>query len=338
MGGMADATFTAVDLSRIPLPDAVEELDFETLFARALARMKALMAEEGVDFDGRESNPSTRVLQVFAYEVQLLLQRLNEAVRAVMVAYAVKNDLDNLAAGFGVVRRTITPADDVLGIPAVMESDTEFRRRIVLAPEGYSVAGPEGAYIYHALSAHPNVLDASATSPAPDDIRALVLGVLQANAASNALVTAMTTALDSAIWPGEVIVSLLSRVDSGAASADLIEDVGAYLSSEDIRPLTDHVITQSAEIVLYTVEGTIKTFSGPDGGVVMDAALASAKAYTDESHRLGRDITLSGLHAALHVEGVQNVQLTQPPADIVISRTQAPFCTKIDVTYAGVDE
>src|SRR3546814_9711108 len=47
-------------------------------------------------------------------------------------------------------------------IPAVMESDSDLRRRLVLAPEGYSVAGPEGAYIFHALSAHPDVLDASA--------------------------------------------------------------------------------------------------------------------------------------------------------------------------------
>src|SRR3546814_19943147 len=79
-----------------------------------------------------------------------------------MPAYATGADLDNLAALLGVTRFELEPGDSVLGIPAVMESDSDLRRRLVLAPEGYSVAGHEGAYIFHALSAHPDVLDASA--------------------------------------------------------------------------------------------------------------------------------------------------------------------------------
>lgn len=338
MAGMADATFTAVDLSRLPAPDAVELLDFETLYADAVARMKEEMAEQGLSFEARVADPSTLALRVFAYFAQLMRQRINDAVRAVLVAYAVGADLDNLAATFGVTRLTITPADEALGVAAVMESDTDFRRRIVLAPEGYSVAGPEGAYIYHALSSDPDVLDASATSPQPDDIKALVLSILQGHGAGADLVAAMTTALESAIWPGEVVVSILSRSGNGAAGADLVATVNDYLSDETIRPLTDHVITQSADVVPNGISATIKTFSGPDGSVVMDAARSSIEAYVTESHRLGRDITLSGVFHALHVEGVQNVNLISPAANIIVSRTQAPFCTGISITYEGVDE
>lgn len=300
MGTMADATFTAVDLSRLPAPDIIEELDFETILADAVARMQAVMPT----FESRDSDPATKLLQVFAYFAQLLRQRVNDAARAVMPAYAVGADLDNIAALFGVTRLTISPADEVLGIPAVMESDTDFRRRMVLAPEGYSVAGPEGAYIFHALSAHADVLDASATSPAP----------------------------------GEVLVSVLSRTGSGEASAELIAAVDAYVSHETRRPLTDFVTVQSAEIVAYAVDATLTTFSGPDGGVVLAAAQASLEAYIEASHRLGRDITRSAIFAALHVEGVQNVALTSPAADIVISRTQAPHCTGTTVNYAGIGE
>ena len=132
MHGMADATFTAVDLSRLPAPDIIEALDFETILADAVARMQALMPE----FQSRDSDPATKLLQVFAYFVQLLRQRVNDAARAVMPAYAVGADLDNIAALFGVERLMITPPDVVLGIPAVMESDADFRRRMVLAPEG----------------------------------------------------------------------------------------------------------------------------------------------------------------------------------------------------------
>jgi len=300
MGAMADATYSAVDLSRLPAPDIIEALDFETIQADAVARMVELMP----DFENRDSDPVTKLLQVVSYIVQLIRQRINDAARAVMPAYAVGADLDNIAALFGITRLTITPADTVLGIPAVMESDTDFRRRMVLAPEGYSVAGPEGAYIFHALSADADVLDASATSPAP----------------------------------GEVLVSILARRGSGEASPDLIAIISAYVSDETRRPLTDFVTVQSADIVEYDVVATLTTFSGPDGGVVLAAAQASLDAYVESSHRLGRDITRSALFAALHVEGVQNVVLTSPAADIVISRTQAPYCTGTTVNYAGTGE
>lgn len=334
MAAMADATFTAVDLSRLPAPDIIEALDFETILADAVARMQALMPE----FENRDSDPATKLLQVFAYIVQLLRQRVNDAARAVMPAYAVGADLDNIAALFGVERLMITPPDVVLGIPAVMESDADFRRRMVLAPEGYSVAGPEGAYIFHALSADADVLDASATSPEPEDIRALVLSVLADHSAAPELVTAMTAALDGAQWPGQVMISVLSRTGDGTASPELVAAVDDYLSDESIRPLTDHVQVQAAEIVDYAIDATITTFSGPDGSVVLDAASARLDEYVASSHRLGRDITRSGIFAALHVEGVQNVVLTSPAADIIIARDQAPYCTGITLSYAGTGE
>lgn len=221
-----------------------------------------------------------------------------------MPAYAVGADLDNIAALFGITRLTITPADAALGIAAIMESDADFRRRLVLAPEGYSVAGPEGAYISHALNAGPSVLDASAISPAP----------------------------------GEVLVSILTRDESGAASPDLLAAILVYLSDETRRPLTDFVTVQSAQIIEYAVVASLTTFSGPDGGVVLEAARTRLADYIASSHRLGRDITRSGLFAALHVEGVQNVVITSPAADIIVTRTQAPYCTGATVTYGGVDE
>ena len=300
MAAMADATFTAVDLSRLPAPDIIDPLDFEAIYADAVTHLQTLMPE----FVSRDSDPVSKLLQVFAYLAQLHRQRVNDAARAVMPAYAIGADLDNIAALFGIARFTITPADVVLGIPAVMESDADFRRRMVLAPEGYSVAGPEGAYIFHSLSAHADVLDASATSPAP----------------------------------GEVLVSVLSRTGSGEASPALVDAVAAYVSDEKRRPLTDFVTVQSADIVEYDVAATITTFSGPDGSVVLDAARAKLDDYVTSSHRLGRDITRSGLFAALHVEGVHNVVLTAPAADIIISREQAPFCTGIALNYAGTGE
>lgn len=297
---MADATFTAVDLSRLPAPAVVEILDYETILAELIAAAQLLMPE----YQALESDPATKILQVFAYREIMLRQRLNEAARAVMPAYAVGSDLDNLAALLGISRKILTEANPVTGAPAVMESDNDFRRRMVLTPEGFSVAGPEGAYISHAINADADVLDASATSPDP----------------------------------GEVVVTVLSRIGNGAASPELLAIVNAAVNADDVRPLTDHVAVQSATIVSYAIEAQIRTFSGPDGAVVLAESIRRITAYVEEAHRLGRDITLSGIYAALHSEGVQNVTLISPTADIILDRTQASWCTAIDVTHVGTGE
>lgn len=300
MGGMADATFTAVNLAQLPAPDVVETLDFETLLADAVAQLRTEMPE----FVPRPADPATKLLRVFTLFAQILRQRVNDAAHAVMPAYARGADLDNIAALFGIARFEITPADPILGFPAEMESDADLRRRMILAPEGFSVAGPEGAYIFHALSADPDVLDASAISPAP----------------------------------GEVLVSVLSRTGNGTASQELQDIVAAHVSDESRRPLTDFATVDSAQIVNFAVNAIITTFSGPDGDVVLAASRARLDRYIEESHRLGRDITRSAILAALHSEGVQNVVLNAPAADIIISRTQAPHCTGITLTHAGTGE
>jgi phage-related baseplate assembly protein len=300
MGSMADATFTAVNLAQLPAPDVVETLDFATMLDAAIAQFRI----EKPDFVPRPSDPVTKLLRVFVTFAQIMRQRVNDAAHAVMPAYAIGADLDNIAALFGIARFEITPADPILGIPAVMESDADLRRRMILGPEGFSVAGPEGAYIFHALSADPDVLDASATSPAP----------------------------------GEVLVSVLSRTGNGTASQELQDIVAAHVSDESRRPLTDFVTVDSAEIINFGIDAIITTFSGPDADVVLAASRARLDRYIEESHRLGRDITRSAILAALHSEGVQNVALISPAADIIISRTQAPHCTGIKLTHAGTGE
>jgi len=297
---MAD-TFTAVDLSRLPAPTVVEVLDFDTIYGQQLAQLQQLLP----DFDATvESDPAVKVLQVSSYREMLLRARVNDAAKAVMVAFATGADLDNLAAAFGVTRLQLTVADATTGAVDTFETDTDLRRRLTLAPEGYSVAGPTGAYIFHALSADADVLDASATSPSP----------------------------------GQVLVTVLSRTDDGAASAALVADVAAYLSAENRRPLTDQVIVQSAAIVGFTIDASLTFFAGPDAAVVLAAIQAQVADYLSTSHRLGYDITRASLFAALHAPGVQNIILNQPAADIVLDRTQAAWCLGKNIVDAGVAE
>lgn len=95
---------------------------------------------------------------------------------------------------------------------------------------------------------------------------------------------------------------------------------------------------QSAQIVDYQIRATLFIYPGPESEPIRAAAEAKLKAYASAQHRLGRDIRLSAIYAALHVEGVQRVELAAPVADIVLDKTQASFCTDYQIVIGGSDE
>lgn len=283
-------TFTAfsqIDLAALPPPDMVEELDFEALNAAIKAELMGRAPELAAVLD-LESEPVTKLVEAFAYREMVLRSRINQAGRAVMLAKAAGGDLDQVAANLGVIRLE-------------GESDAAFRRRAQLALEGYSSAGPRGAYIFHAVSADPRVRDVAVESPEP----------------------------------GEVKVTILSADGNGAPAQDLLDAVTATLNAETVRPLTDLVSVVAADITIYAVTAELTIAEGPDPQVVIQAALASLQAYGAERRSLGRGATRSGLFAALHVPGVDDVTLTAPAADVDVSKTESAVMGVATITVAG---
>ncbi|MDE9536315.1 baseplate J/gp47 family protein [Xenorhabdus bovienii] len=299
-----------LDLSLLPPPDVVEPLDFETLLAERKARLISLTPSAQREAITRtlalESEPVTKLLQENAYRELLLRQRINEAARAAMVAYAKGSDLDQLGANNNVRRLVLQPANNnaVPPVPAVMESDADFRVRIPQAFEGLSVAGPVASYEYYARSADGRVADASVISPAP----------------------------------AYVTVSILSRDGNGAASDELIAVVNAALNDEDVRPVADRLTVQSASIVDYEIDAVLYLYPTPEYEPILQDVQARLARYTAEQHRIGRDIVRSAIFAALHAPGVQRVDLKTPAKDMVLDKTQASFCTRSAVIIGGSDE
>lgn len=299
-----------IDLSQLPAPGVVETLNYETLLAERKATLISLYPAAQQQAIARtlalESEPIVKLLEENAYREVILRQRINEAAQAVMVAWALDGDLDQLGANNGVTRLVITPADTstIPPTPAVMESNDDFRARIASAFEGLSVAGPTGAYEYHAKSADGRVADASAISPSP----------------------------------ASVTVTVLARDGNGSAPTDLLTAVETALNDDNVRPVADRVTVQSAQIVNYAIDAELYLYPGPEAEPIRAASQAKLAAYVTAQKRLGRDIRLSALYAAIHVEGVQRVNLIQPVADVVLDKTQAAFCTGYTLTVGGSDE
>ncbi|WP_018694442.1 baseplate assembly protein [Algicola sagamiensis] len=170
---------TPINLSELPAPNVVEELDYETIFQAMLSDLQS----RDPSFNALvESDPATKILEVAAYRELLLRQRVNDATRSVMLAYANKHDLDNLGALFGLSRHE-------------NEQDPAFRTRIQLAFEGLSTAGPIAGYQFHALSASSQVKDVHVNSPSPGVVSVVVLSHQGNGTPSDELLTTVNAVL-----------------------------------------------------------------------------------------------------------------------------------------------
>lgn len=300
-------SFAAIDLSQLPPPQIVEQIDFELILAERKAYMISLWpAEEQAEIAARldmESEPLTKLLQENAYRETIWRQRVNEASLANLLATARGTDLEQLAANFNVKKLVIQEGKPsaVPPVPRFMESDDSLRERAQMAWEGLSTAGPRNSYIFHARAADGRVADATAESPSP----------------------------------AVAVVTVQSLLGDGTASADLLASVNAYLSDDDRRPVADRLTVQGAQIVRYQVKAKLYLLSsGPESEPILAASEARLLAYVNQRRRLGMEVSESALHAAAHVEGVRKVEL-EGWVDIVATKAQAPYCTKVTVTLGA---
>lgn len=298
-----------IDLSKLPAPQLIQTLSSEDEL-QALKEKLLAHYPEGEDRDqlemllSIESEPLVKFMEETAYLVTLLKGRINSTALGMMLAFANGADLDHLAARTPVERKVISPGDPdaTPPVPAVMESDEEFRARVQLAPAGFSVAGPLSAYRFFALGAHPDIKDARAKRPTK----------------------------------GEILITVLSRLGDGVPSAEALAAVDAACSDEDTRPVNDDVTVQPATIIGYSVTACMVVRAGPDSEIIRAAGEDAVLAFAAKNHVIGRSITRAALSGELYVAGgsgnVVDVILDAPVADLVITDEQAPYLENLTIT------
>lgn len=301
------STFSAIDLSLLPAPDVVEQIDYEVIFEERKAYAISLWpANEQADIAALlelESEPLTKLLQENAYRETVLRQRTNEASLANMLAFARGADLDNLAANFNVKRLVVQAANSSVAppVPQILESDESLRERAQMAWEGLSTAGPRNSYIFHARAADGRVADATAQSPSP----------------------------------AVALVTIQSALGDGTVDQALLDLVFSYLNDEDRRPVADRLTVQGAEVLRYQVAATLYlNTQGPEAEPILQAARQKLEAFVAQRRRLGMQVSQSAVHAALHVEGVRKVVLFNW-TDINATESQAPYCTGITLSQGS---
>lgn len=291
-----------LDLSRLPSPSLVP-VDYEAIMAARLASLKAAYAARGIDYDEDMLELDSGVIleEVDAGREMIARQAINDAGLANMLAHARGPDLEGLGALLSVVRMPI--GADGQG-NTLYETDERLRRRIQLAPEAFATAGSEGAYIFHALSADATVADASAQNPTP----------------------------------GEVIITVMGSGEDPTPTEAQVEKVRAHLFREDIKPMTDILTVQGADVIVVDIEADLILYGGPDASVVAADAEANLRAFLKLNKRLGRDLRLGAWMGRLHRDTVYGVVPHAPLADIVATPGQVVWVRSITLHVTGRDE
>ena len=144
--------FAALDLTTLPDPTAIGVLDFDAILDARLVELEAHLAQV---FDAPKvseimalarniaASPMRYLSEAGASRELYMENRINEAVRSVFLSTARGDDLDQIGANRGVVRRVVDASDPNALLP---ESDEAFRARIQLVMESYSPHGTEGSY------------------------------------------------------------------------------------------------------------------------------------------------------------------------------------------------
>lgn len=281
--------FQRIDLSQLPAPIVVEQKAYEQI----LLELKTDLISRDPQLEAvlsLESEPLVKLLQVYAYRELLTRQRENLKAVSLMLAFAKGSDLDHIGANYGVPRLLIDSGNPsaIPPISPTYESDSDFKRRIQLSFEAFTTAGSEASYIFHGLSADGQVADITALSPSA----------------------------------GVVEIYVLARTGDGLADSTLLTKVENALNAKTIRPLTDNVQVFSVDVVNFVVVAELILFNGPDESLVLSNAQTELDNYLLASRSNGIDITISGLHHALHQSGVQKVNLISPSADVVVQSYQ----------------
>lgn len=150
---------TILDLEALPAPAVVETLSFEQLLQRKLTTLIGIDPSFSALL---ESDPAIKLLEADAYDELILRQRINDAARARLLAFAQEGDLDQLAAFYGVTR-------------LAGELDPSLKVRVREAIMGRSAAGTKAQYRFAALSASLQVSDVNVDAPQGGVVRVSVL-------------------------------------------------------------------------------------------------------------------------------------------------------------------
>lgn len=195
---------------------------------------------------------------------------------------------------------------DTSSVGADVETDDDYRERIRLAPESFSVAGPELAYKYWARKADESISDVSVTSPSPGVVKIVVL-----------------------------------LENGGIPNQTILDKVNAEVSPKNRRPLTDNVVVAAPTLVQYDIDLTYyinierQTEESKIRDAIEDEGGAIDQYIAWQQAKLEREINPDELRRLMLEKGAYRIILNSPTFTTVGADQVAKLNLKT-VTYGGL--
>lgn len=191
---------------------------------------------------------------------------------------------------------------------ADIESDQAYAERIHIAPNSFSTAGPEKAYIYHALSVNPAIIDVSIHSPSPG------------------------------------VVNIYPLLKGGELpTEDVLNQVEEYCSGKTRRPATDFVEALAPAVKEYSI--VIDYWITKEDATKSEAIKAAVTAAVEEYRKwqqtkIGRDITPDILIGKVMAAGAARIDFStlSPSAWVELTPYEVAQCTSVTITYKGTKD
>lgn len=294
--------FSPIDPATVPMISIVEIPDAEALIRSRLNEVKTRWSfydpPLGAQYDVEtlEFDPIKITMEAGAASEVNALSFVNAMGKATTLAFAGGADLDALASRYpNGVPRLFSP----LGIP---EEDGRYRFRIWLSSNSFSTAGSALAYVFQALTALPELRDATAIARR-----------------------------DSFEQEPRVIITCLLEGDEPRPTIAQLLKVRARVTDKGIGPLTDVVVVNAAEVIPVNYRIRIWFFLAADKAASLAAVNAALAELVDAQRYLGFSNTLAAIYTACSQYGISNVIIDEPGGDVMADETQVVIVKSITV-------
>jgi phage-related baseplate assembly protein len=286
------------------------------------------------DVAGLEFDPIRINQELNAYFELMLRDRVNQACRAVTLAFAVGSDLDAIGSRYpyGVPRKTIATGS------TYDELDADYRTRLWLSPSIFSLSGPgQGtfeSYVFWAMSApmFPGewaIKHAAAlTKPGTGNVYIPIIS----SQISNPSLT-WNISPDGNVWklvPGTLPMPTSNQI---AAVYEYITQPGTAR-----KGLTDVINVQAPRPIFVTINIDLWLFPGVDKRTLMQNAATAMSDLVTSMRWLGTDLTILAIDGALTQAGIYNRTIISPTADTTVDPTGIVVITLVQLRYRGVGE
>ena len=324
----------ALNLSQLPPPTVIQDVDYDALLQFIVDDFTARQPEYlGII----ESDPAYSIQEVMAYVVDFILERVNEAARAVLVTHATGADLDNLGALLTLLRN-------------VSESDDTFRVRIANRLETIVPGSLEWYrnYATQVVSTEIQGVD-NVINNIETPITVKVKDALPINT-PNPLYDPTQPLSESNLTeiPGSVTIYIQTNtwthpqtqvITQVVPSSTMLQAVKNYLNAmgtNEVNPqrereaqlrrfLCDTVLVFPAEIYPYVICAQVVVPRGLDEDDVLRRLQDQTRAFAEENEQIGHRIPLSQFYNIINTDEVSEIQLMLPSVDVEPKSNAVPI-------------